>query len=350
MESIYKYDLFISYATENADIAQYVVKQIENRGKKCFVAPRDIRTGFDYASEIVNGISNSQSVLLVFSSKSDKSAYVLREVNSAVSRNKTIIPLRIENFLPSEAMEFYLGPCHWLDAFPEVLDTHLTKVLAILDCMKGAEISAPKSVRIEGPVILDVAELLETGYDKKAITMREIELDYLSVPTDKYNINDDTEGTLESWLDSVQEYADTACALIKDDVIMGYSEIYPMDAESFDLLASGESMVKEEMIALYGFTGDFDAYIPIIALDPAYVKQDIYIEFIKWMAGKISSWEKAGIRLHRIGITVYNSICEKYAKLLGFRFSALNPARGKVYVSSVEELKENAPLKKLLGK
>ena len=60
------------------------------------------------------------------------------------------------------------------------------------------------------------------------------------------------------------------------------------------------------------------------------MKQDIYIEFIKWMAEKILAWEKAGIRLHRIGITVYNSICEKYAKLLGFRFSALNPARGKV--------------------
>ena len=118
---VFQYDLFISYATDNKKIADYIVEKIEKKGYKCFIAPRNIRTGSDYAVEIINGISNSTAVLLVFSSKSDKSHYVLREINSAVSRNKPIIPLRIEDFLPSEAMEFYLGPTHWLDAFPEVL-------------------------------------------------------------------------------------------------------------------------------------------------------------------------------------------------------------------------------------
>ena len=98
MESIYKYDLFISYATENADIVQYVVKQIENRGKKCFVAPRDIRTGFDYASEIVNGISNSQAVLLVFSSKSDKSRFAQQNDNSFADRE--FFTFRSDGVLP----------------------------------------------------------------------------------------------------------------------------------------------------------------------------------------------------------------------------------------------------------
>ena len=113
---VFKYDLFISYANENKGIADYIVEKLEKRGHKCFIAPRDIRIGAEYAVEIVTGISNSTAVLLVFSSKSDKSHYVLREINSAVSRNKPIIPLRIEDFLPSEAMEFYLGPTHWLDA------------------------------------------------------------------------------------------------------------------------------------------------------------------------------------------------------------------------------------------
>ena len=128
---LFKYDLFISYATENKNIADYIVERIEKRGYRCFIAPRDIQTGSEYAVEIIRGISNSTAVLLVFSSKSDKSHYVLREINSAVSRNRPIIPLRIEDFLPSEAMEFYLGPTHWLDAFPEILDVHLDKVVNI---------------------------------------------------------------------------------------------------------------------------------------------------------------------------------------------------------------------------
>ena len=76
-ENVFKYDLFVSYATPNRKIAEYVVEKIEKRGKKCFIAPRNIRLGFDYAAEIVNGISNSRAVLLIFSSQSDKSAYVL---------------------------------------------------------------------------------------------------------------------------------------------------------------------------------------------------------------------------------------------------------------------------------
>lgn len=112
---LFKYDLFISYASENKDIADYIVDKIEKRGYKCFIAPRDIRTGSEYAVEIIRGISNSTAILLVFSSKLDKSHYVLREINSAVSRNRPIIPLRIEDFLPSEAMGFYLGPTHcWM--------------------------------------------------------------------------------------------------------------------------------------------------------------------------------------------------------------------------------------------
>ena len=89
---VYQYDLFISYATNNKDIADYIVERIEKRGYRCFIAPRDIHTGAEYAVEIIRGISNSTAVLLVFSSESNKSHYVLREINSAVSRNKTIIP------------------------------------------------------------------------------------------------------------------------------------------------------------------------------------------------------------------------------------------------------------------
>lgn len=63
---LFKYDLFISYASENKDIADYIVDKIEKRGYKCFIAPRDIRTGSEYAVEIIREISNSTAVLLVF--------------------------------------------------------------------------------------------------------------------------------------------------------------------------------------------------------------------------------------------------------------------------------------------
>ena len=343
MDNLYKYDLFISYATKNADIAQYVVDKIEKRGKRCFIAPRDIRSGGDYASEIVRGISNSLAVLLVFSSESDKSAYVLREVNSAVSRNKTIIPLRIENFLPSEAMEFYLGPTHWLDAFPQVLDTHLDSIIMILTGLNTRRDEEKEcTMQTVGTQVAEMSDMLAAGWSKKQITLREIELDYLCISPDKFNMNDLTEGVLGDWVDSVQENADTSCALIKDEQMIGYCDMYPVEGTDFELLQSGASMIKAEMIALYAFGGQFDAYIAMVAVDPDCASQENYMKIFNWIFSKIDKWNESEITIDRIGISVYQPLLEKFVKSFGFKHVGTNPAGGKVFVTDMKKLLENS--------
>ena len=334
--------MFISYATKNADIAQYVVEKIERRGKRCFIAPRDINSGADYASEIIRGISNSLAVLLIFSSESDKSAYVLREINSAVSRNKTIIPLRIENFLPSEALEFYLGPTHWLDAFPQVLDTHLDSILSILKGLSAqSEEPSAKEVVFPGMQTVGISDLLAAGWTKKQITLREIELDYLCVPSDRYNMNDVTEGVLEDWIDSVQESADTSCALVRDDQIIGYCDFYPVERQDFELLRTGSTMIKADMIALYAFGGRFDAYIAMAAVEPDHASQDAYLRIFDWIFARLDKWNEEGISIDRIGISVYQPLLEKFSKALGFEYAGINPAGGKIYETTMEKLSEN---------
>ena len=342
MNNLYKYDMFISYATKNADIAQYVVEKIERRGKRCFIAPRDINSGADYASEIIRGISNSLAVLLIFSSESDKSAYVLREINSAVSRNKTIIPLRIENFLPSEALEFYLGPTHWLDAFPQVLDTHLDSILSILKGLSAqSEEPSAKEVVFPGMQTVGISDLLAAGWTKKQITLREIELDYLCVPSDRYNMNDVTEGVLEDWIDSVQESADTSCALVRDDQIIGYCDFYPVEKQDFELLRTGSAMINADMIALYAFGGRFDAYIAMVAVEPDHASQDTYLRIFDWIFARLDKWNEEGISIDRIGISVYQPLLEKFSKALGFEYAGINPAGGKIYETTMEKLSEN---------
>lgn len=342
MNNLYKYDMFISYATKNTDIAQYVVEKIERRGKRCFIAPRDINSGADYASEIIRGISNSLAVLLIFSSESDKSAYVLREINSAVSRNKTIIPLRIENFLPSEALEFYLGPTHWLDAFPQVLDTHLDSILSILKGLSAqSEEPSAKEVVFPGMQTVGISDLLAAGWTKKQITLREIELDYLCVPSDRYNMNDVTEGVLEDWIDSVQESADTSCALVRDDQIIGYCDFYPVERQDFELLRTGSAMIKADMIALYAFGGRFDAYIAMVAVEPDHASQDAYLRIFDWIFARLDKWNEEGISIDRIGISVYQPLLEKFSKALGFEYAGINPAGGKIYETTMEKLSEN---------
>ena len=345
---LFKYDLFISYATENKNIADYIVERIEKRGYRCFIAPRDIQTGSEYAVEIIRGISNSTAVLLVFSSKSDKSHYVLREINSAVSRNRPIIPLRIEDFLPSEAMEFYLGPTHCLDAFPEILDVHLDKVVNIFLGMNNTIPDAKnESYRVVGPELIKIADIGKIGMDYTALTMKEIEIDYLCIPSDRYEMNDEIEGTFEDWEQSAKEYEnDTSILLVKNDEVIGYCDMYPVMEEAYSDLISGKVIIRDSMIDLFCMGGSFDVYIAMVGIVPPEATQSNYLMIFDWIFEHLDEWDENDVHVDHVGISVYSDMLEKFIKRFGFAYRGLNPAKGKVYETTVEELKCNPLVKK----
>ena len=57
--------VFVSHSSKDAAIAAEVCSHIENSGHSCFLAPRDIRSGYEYAEEIINGIDDSDVILLL---------------------------------------------------------------------------------------------------------------------------------------------------------------------------------------------------------------------------------------------------------------------------------------------
>ena len=48
--------VFISYASQDAAVANAVVAAVEREGLKCWIAPRDVTPGAFYANEIVRAI------------------------------------------------------------------------------------------------------------------------------------------------------------------------------------------------------------------------------------------------------------------------------------------------------
>jgi TPR repeat protein len=67
-------------------------------------------------------------VLLVFSAHANDSPQVRREIERAVSKGKIIVPFRIEDVLPSDAMEFALSNTHWLDALTPPMERYLLQL------------------------------------------------------------------------------------------------------------------------------------------------------------------------------------------------------------------------------
>jgi hypothetical protein len=123
-----KYDVFVSYSSKNKPAAVAVTRSLERSGLRCWVAPRDILPGEKWAEGILRGINSSRAMVVLFSSHANASEHIQREIERAVHRSIPIVPVRIENAMPSGSLEYFLSACHWLDAFAPPLEAHLEKL------------------------------------------------------------------------------------------------------------------------------------------------------------------------------------------------------------------------------
>ena len=111
------HDVFLSHAAVDRAAAQAILAALESSGVRCWIAPRDIPAGAEYGEHIVEAVKGCRVFVVVFSAAANASPHVRREVERAVSTDRTIVPFRIENVTPSRAMEYCLGGTHWFDAF-----------------------------------------------------------------------------------------------------------------------------------------------------------------------------------------------------------------------------------------
>ena len=131
------HDIFLSYAAADKATALEVVKGLEDHAIRCWIAPRDIPAGSEYGEQIIEAVKGSRMFVVIFSASANTSPHVRREVERAVSAEKTIVPFRIENVEPTGAMEYALGNTHWLDALSRPLLPHIATLVATAQRMLG---------------------------------------------------------------------------------------------------------------------------------------------------------------------------------------------------------------------
>ena len=120
--------VFICHSSKDKQIADAACAALEAQRIPCWIAPRDILAGEEYGKAIVEALSCCQIVLLIFSHDANDSPQVRREIERAVSKGKIIVPFRIEDVMPSDAMEFALSNTHWLDAITPPMERYLLQL------------------------------------------------------------------------------------------------------------------------------------------------------------------------------------------------------------------------------
>ena len=104
--------IFISHSSKDSETATIICDALESNGMKCWIAPRDIPYGKEWAGEISKAIMNSSAFLFLSSGNSNQSGQVSREIQLAIENQVPIIPIRLDGSEYSDTNKYYLATIH----------------------------------------------------------------------------------------------------------------------------------------------------------------------------------------------------------------------------------------------
>lgn len=114
-----KYDVFISYSSDDQKVVEGLCAYLEAQKIRCFVAYRDIHPSMVWARAIVEALDESRMMVVVFSENFNRSEQVDREIELASEDKKPILTFRITDDAFKGAKKYYLKNLNWIDAFPD---------------------------------------------------------------------------------------------------------------------------------------------------------------------------------------------------------------------------------------
>ncbi len=118
-----------------ARLLRTLVQALEARGLPCRISSRDVPGGANYQASIVHAIRNAKVMLLVFTESANNSDEIKKEIALASRNNLVVIPVRIEDVVPNDALEFELSTRQWIDFFGDwerAVEALFKRILSIL--------------------------------------------------------------------------------------------------------------------------------------------------------------------------------------------------------------------------
>ena len=131
--------IFISYASEDAAVADRIRNGLEQAGVACWIAPRDIEPGTSFPAAITAAISKCRAQVLLLTPQANASRHVLSEVELAFNAGKPILAVLIGKLTPSPDLQYFISTSHWFDADVSFDDDDLAKLKVDLDKLLAGE-------------------------------------------------------------------------------------------------------------------------------------------------------------------------------------------------------------------
>lgn len=148
-------EVFISRSFKDKAVAERICAKLEEHQLLCWIAPRNIPTGMDWAEAIMGGIDHCRAMILVFSANANGCPNVRRQLQRAFEKGIPIVPFRIENVQPNASLEYYLGSMNWRDPVIEPLDLNIEHLVTQVKGVVGVNAEPEQATPVHAKVIAD---------------------------------------------------------------------------------------------------------------------------------------------------------------------------------------------------
>lgn len=133
-------EVFISYSSENQEIADMLVKAAARNGISCWIASKSMEAG-SYAKQIVQGIRAARVFVVIVSADAIASPHVKNELDIATGRIRdglVIVPFKIDDADLDDECRYYLGRQEFyfgkVPPMEDRIDHLVEKIKAVLHC------------------------------------------------------------------------------------------------------------------------------------------------------------------------------------------------------------------------
>ncbi len=101
--------VFISHSNQDKEIADIVCSSLENAGIGCWIAPRDIPYGSDWAGEIADAIEASRLFVFLLTESSNNSRQCPKEITIADNANIPMICIVVDNVVINSTLKYHFS-------------------------------------------------------------------------------------------------------------------------------------------------------------------------------------------------------------------------------------------------
>jgi len=138
--------IFLSYASKDQKTAETICQALEGRGFQCWMAARNVHPGENFQEAIVRAIRAAKVMLFVFSANSNNSDEVKKEIALAGQHKVFVIPIRVEDVIPNEALAYEFATRQWIDLFKDwefSLEQLSVQIEAVTALVTGGNVTEP---------------------------------------------------------------------------------------------------------------------------------------------------------------------------------------------------------------